>query len=101
MKTEIKTITLKNGTSVQAIDAFYAEPKSCGECCTMCGRKMSDKNTKLFYLHATHTGYFIADFSDEISESQGCFPIGPECAKKLPVNFVKSYTKTATGKLAE
>jgi hypothetical protein len=100
MKTEIQTLTLKNGTTVRAIDSFFAEPKSHGECCTMCGRKMSDKNSSSFYLHATHTGYFIANFDDQISESQGCFAIGPECAKKLPADFVKTLTRNTNGTLS-
>lgn len=91
MNTTITQVTLTNNETVDAINAYYAEHKGSGECCVLCGKKMNDKNIQNgFFVHATHTGYFIASNS-EVGESQGFFAIGSECAKKLPSNIIRNF----------
>lgn len=56
--------------------------------CVCCGRRTAEKH----FIHA-HIGWEAVDTENEDlseieSESQGFFPIGPECAKKLPKEFI-------------
>jgi hypothetical protein len=51
--------------------------------CFLCGKRTSED----LFVHYTSCGELTNDNSHP--ESQGCFPIGPECAKKLPKDFVK------------
>jgi hypothetical protein len=58
--------------------------------CFVCGKRTA-KNT---FVHYTVEGYLIPADIDEIEiefrnlESQGCFPIGSECAKKVGRQFL-------------
>lgn len=57
--------------------------------CHLCGRKMSKKASENAPLvHMSIDGDLI-ETSAEVSDSQGFFPVGSECAKKLPVGFVR------------
>lgn len=53
--------------------------------CFICGKRTAGKaNTKMVqYL----TNGNIVSTLEEIEGSQGCFPVGPECAKKLIIRF--------------
>ncbi|CAB5217707.1 hypothetical protein UFOVP201_10 [uncultured Caudovirales phage] len=85
----VTTIT-RNGRTLDAIEAhFHPDMNKHLIACTCCGRKMTEKqNTR--YLHMTHFGYFIpADTQLSVEEgSQGFFPIGKECAKLFPPEFI-------------
>lgn len=53
--------------------------------CVCCGLRTAEKN----FIHAT-TDWLAIDEKDSanVENSQGFFPIGPECAKKLPKEFI-------------
>jgi len=51
-----------------------------GEHCTICGRKIG-KSSKM--VHLSIAGEVIPMGNWENPESQGCWPIGSECAKKF------------------
>ncbi len=53
--------------------------------CICCGLRTAEK----LFIHAT-TDWEAIDEIDEkkVPNSQGLFPIGPECAKKLPKQFI-------------
>lgn len=73
------------------------------ERCSHCGRKMNTaEGATVLYVHYLTTGEITDDFtSPEIADDQGAFPIGPECAKKIPRRFVKAYTIRADHTLAQ
>ena len=61
--------------------------------CHLCNRIISDKAyLKASFVHQTIDGNLV-DVDMEISEerSQGWFPVGSDCAKKLPKNFLKKF----------
>jgi hypothetical protein len=53
--------------------------------CVCCGKRTAEK----FWIHAT-TDWVAVDEPDEskVPDSQGAFPVGPECAKKFPKEFI-------------
>jgi hypothetical protein len=50
--------------------------------CFICGRKTAQE----LFVHYTTGGKLTSAVSHP--DSQGLFPVGPECAKKLPVNYI-------------
>lgn len=54
--------------------------------CAICGKPIKDE-TNAKYIHLLTNGNITSYMSDDIDNSQGCFPVGPECAKKLIVDF--------------
>ena len=52
---------------------------SCDALCTVCGRKLG-ANPSYFEVN---TGWEIITPGDVNEDSQGCFPVGSECAKKF------------------
>lgn len=63
------------------------------ERCMACNRPMAnyDDQKGTAMVHMDTEGKLIrigsADDDDEFEGSQGCFPIGAECAKKIPAAF--------------
>lgn len=55
-----------------------------GDTCIVCGRRTAEKLS----VHLLTSGHLFD--GDDHPDSQGAFPIGPECAKKLPPAFVFS-----------
>lgn len=55
--------------------------------CAICGKPIKDENNAL-YIHLLTNGNIVSSFED-FENSQGCFPVGSECAKKLIINFTK------------
>ena len=55
--------------------------------CVCCGKRTAEK----LWIHAT-TDWVAVDEPDEskVPDSQGAFPVGPECAKKFPKEFIFS-----------
>lgn len=53
--------------------------------CVCCGRPTADK----LFIHTT-PAWVTVDEPDEskVPDSQGAFPIGPECAKHFPKEFI-------------
>ena len=54
--------------------------------CFMCGKKIKNMD-KARYVHYTTDGNIISYGGDDIENSQGLFPVGIDCAKKLVINF--------------
>ena len=52
--------------------------------CCLCGKKVG-KNPR--YVHYLTNGNIVSYGGDDIVESQGFFPVGSECAKKLVIQF--------------
>ncbi len=52
--------------------------------CVCCGKPTSSANMK--YIHATTS--WLAINEKEAVDSQGYFPIGSDCAKKFPKEFI-------------
>lgn len=53
--------------------------------CVCCGLRTAEK----LFIHA-NTDWLAVDVKEEceIDNSQGFFPIGPECAKRFPKEFI-------------
>jgi len=52
--------------------------------CCLCGKKVG-KNPKM--VHLLTNGNIVSYAGDDIEGSQGFFPVGSECAKKLIIEF--------------
>ena len=52
--------------------------------CTVCGRKLG---ANLLYFEV-NTSWEIITPNDSNEDSQGCFPVGSECAKKFAPNLL-------------
>ena len=52
--------------------------------CCLCGKKIG-KYPK--FVHYLNNGNIVSYIGEDIEESQGFFPVGSECAKKLVINF--------------
>ncbi len=55
-----------------------------GVCCIICGKRVKSRNTK--YVQLLTNGNIVSTDQD-IEGSQGFFPVGPECEKKLIIKF--------------
>jgi hypothetical protein len=61
--------------------------------CFICGKPTAQRS----FVHLTTSGFLIPAELDENDlgqhdlESQGCFPIGSECAKKVGREFIVTY----------
>ena len=59
--------------------------------CYLCGRRLG-KHPKM--IHHDVYGNLIKDGVDELedpSKDQGCFPVGSECAKKIPNEYLSKW----------
>lgn len=52
--------------------------------CVLCGKRVG-KNPKM--IHYLNDGTIVSYGGDDLAESQGFFPVGNECAKKLVIQF--------------
>lgn len=52
--------------------------------CCLCGKKVG-KNPKM--VHYLTNGNITSAGEEQVDNSQGFFPVGSECAKKLIINF--------------
>lgn len=55
------------------------------EVCIICGKKVGKNPKRVHYLT---NGNIVSYSGDDVVNSQGFFPIGNECAKKLTIQFV-------------
>ena len=99
------TITTSNGETVPAISQsewllsieqkeansrIYRAGAHRNPECKMCGRKMSEKaSANATRVHMTVNLDLVPMTASIGSESQGYFPVGSECAKKVPAGFKK------------
>lgn len=51
--------------------------------CCLCGRKVGENPTFVHYL----TNGNVTNIQEDVENSQGCFPVGSECAKKVEKAF--------------
>lgn len=58
--------------------------------CAICNKPIKDES-KAQYVHLLTNGNIVSSFED-FDNSQGCFPVGPECAKKLIISFTKKLS---------
>ena len=61
--------------------------------CIYCGKKVSAKKKYAYFVHVMNGGNMICDTEEELTGEHEAgdmafFPIGPECRKKLPPEFV-------------
>lgn len=54
--------------------------------CLICGKEIK-KGSKHKYVHLLQNGNIVSYQGDDIEGSQGLFPVGNECAKKLIIQF--------------
>jgi len=83
--TEIKTYEIYESPKKQANEERFGNKSNS---CICCGRPTADK----LFIHASTHWVAVNTTEDDLSsigmESQGAFPIGPECAKKFPKEFI-------------
>lgn len=54
--------------------------------CICCGKRIKTY-PNCNYVHLLTNGNIVSYSGDDIENSQGFFPIGPNCAKKMIINF--------------
>jgi hypothetical protein len=52
--------------------------------CCLCGKKVGKEP---MYVHYLTNGNIVSHSGNDIENSQGFFPVGSECAKKLVIQF--------------
>lgn len=69
---------------------FNEKANQRGDACVCCGKRLVEGSN--LFAHYAIAGYWIpfAEHQDNCAVSQGCFPIGSECAKRFPKEFVGS-----------
>lgn len=66
---------------------FFSSTKPYADQCFLCGRPLTAKAVENgSYIHLTTSG-FLVERDYEGDDSQGCFPVGSECAKRIPRPF--------------
>jgi hypothetical protein len=53
--------------------------------CFICGKRIKPGREK--WVHYLTNGNLVSYDGDDIENSQGHFPVGPDCAKKLVIKF--------------
>lgn len=64
----------------------YKDKGGSHEPCFLCGRVVD--NDKRKHIHLLCDGRFVDSADDFGRNDQGFFPVGPECSRKLPKNFL-------------
>ena len=94
MKTKLFPVIAReiNGKPMLTVEMnFNDKANQRGDACVCCGKRIAEGSN--LFAHYAIAGYWIpfdAALMDDLSISQGCFPIGPECAKRFPKEFVGS-----------
>jgi len=57
--------------------------------CLICKRPIRD-DRKAVYVHLT-TSYELVPVDTDPEDSQGCWPVGPECARKVPATYRQKW----------
>jgi hypothetical protein len=69
---------------------YYANLEKYGEdsnTCCICGKRIKNME-KTKYVHMLTSGNIVSHGGDDIEDSQGLFPVGNDCAKKLIISFI-------------
>lgn len=53
--------------------------------CFICGKRITSGKERM--VHLLTNGNIVSYGSEDIENSQGFFPVGSDCAKKLTINF--------------
>ncbi len=88
MKTTIQRVIEIPLDEVRA-ESYEATVERLGEhenTCFICGKRIKGKSPKM--VHYLNTGNIVSWGGDDIENSQGMFPVGNDCAKKLVIQFV-------------
>jgi hypothetical protein len=59
---------------------------SVSHCCALCGKKLK-KEVEYKMIHLLTNGNIVSHSSEDIDNSQGFFPVGNECVKRLAIKF--------------
>jgi hypothetical protein len=54
--------------------------------CFICGKRIKNME-KAKYVHYLTNGNIISYGGDDVEDSQGFFPVGSDCAKRLVIQF--------------
>ena len=67
-------------------DPAPANPKAIerSDLCFVCGRKVGANS----YYFEVDTSWDLIHVTNDVSSSQGCFPVGRECAKRFAPNLL-------------
>ena len=91
MKTKLFPVIIReiNGQATPTVEMNFNDQANYAEACACCGKRVREGGN--LFAHYAIAGYWIpfAEHQDTAA-SQGCFPIGPECAKRFPKEFVGS-----------
>lgn len=96
MKTKIKTYSDQLFETFEFTESPMKEAnlETLGEhsdSCLICGKRTRGE----FWVEMSHDWIAVKNPGGiEFGESQGCFPVGPECRKKFPSGFVVQDKKT-------
>ena len=64
-----------------------SEEWRCGARCHFCDKAIRDAGAAV-YVRMTTAGELVTEDEPlEAGEDQGCFPVGPECARKVPPSY--------------
>lgn len=58
---------------------------SMSNCCALCGKALKE-GVKYKHIHLLTNGN-ITSTNEDVENSQGAFPVGSECVKRLQINF--------------
>ena len=64
----------------------YKDKGKGGDPCFLCGRAVNHETSK--NIHLLCDGRIVDSNDDFGSNDQGFFPVGPECSRKIPKNFL-------------
>jgi hypothetical protein len=78
---EIPIENVKSKMYQQNIELYGEHSNSC----LICGKPIKESNPK--HVHLLTNGNIVSYDGDDIDNSQGFFPVGKSCAKKLVINF--------------
>jgi len=59
---------------------------SISNCCCICGKRIKE-GAKVKMVHLLENGNIVSYDGSDIVGSQGFFPVGAECVKKLQIQF--------------
>ena len=85
----MKNATKFDLTNLRISNPFHYHIKDGFDNCFLCNKPVKiDSSTNWIHIN---TDIEAIDRFNETDDSQGCFPIGSDCAHKLPKNLVFKY----------
>lgn len=71
----------------QANERKFRLSRTAVEPCFLCGRPLTEQAVENGYLIHLTTADLLVPEDYVGSDSQGCFPVGSECAKRIPADL--------------